>query len=191
MPTPRLRRLASPKDFAEVHRIYTHDEVAPFLGFDPVPLTDFRPVFEDLLATNSFFVALRDGHVRGFYRVNRQKGRSRHVVVLETLAIDPVDEKGSGFAHAMIGEALECMRHGRSPARRADGGGGQSARVGVLSEARVRAGRTATRGVQARESDRLRRRTVRWRVCSRRRAQPPSTGSRRPRRPASRPRASA
>jgi putative acetyltransferase len=30
-------------------------------------------------------------------------------VVLETLAIDPV-EKGSGFAHAMIGEALECMR---------------------------------------------------------------------------------
>jgi len=109
MPTPRLRRLASPKDFAEVHRIYTHDEVAPFLRFDPVPLTDFRPVFEDLLATNSFFVALRDGHVRGFYRVNRQKGRSRHVVVLETLAIDPV-EKGSGFAHAMIGEALECMR---------------------------------------------------------------------------------
>ncbi len=109
MPTPRLRRLAAREDFAEVHRIYTHDEVAPFLGFDPVPLADFRPVFEDLLATNSFFVALRDHQVRGFYRVNRQKGRSRHVVVLETLAIDPV-EKSSGFAHAWIGEALEWMR---------------------------------------------------------------------------------
>ena len=122
MSTQRLRRLAARDDFAAVHRIYTHDEVAPFLGFDPVPLADFQPVFEDLLATHSFFVALRETQVRGFYRVNRQKGRSKHVVVLETLAIDPV-EKGSGFAHAMIGEALEYMRAGRHPARGAHGRG--------------------------------------------------------------------
>src|SRR6186713_757347 len=109
MPTQRFRRLAARDDLAAVHRIYTHDEVAPFLGFDPVPLAEFRPVFEDLLATRSFFVALREDQIRGFYRVNRQKGRSKHVVVLETLAIDPV-EKGSGFAHAMIREALDFMR---------------------------------------------------------------------------------
>jgi putative acetyltransferase len=106
---PRLRRLAHHDDLAAVHRIYTHDEVAPFLGFDPLPLEDFRPVFEDLLATNSFFVAMRDDQVGGFYRVNRQKGRSQHVAILETLAISP-SERGTGFAQAMIGEALECMR---------------------------------------------------------------------------------
>jgi putative acetyltransferase len=86
-----------------------HEEVVPYLGQDPMSVEDFRPEFEGLLATNAFFVALRDEEVRGFYRVNRQKGRSRHVAVLETLAISP-GEKGTGFAHAMIGEALECMR---------------------------------------------------------------------------------
>jgi RimJ/RimL family protein N-acetyltransferase len=105
----RLRRLAHPDDLAAVHRIYTHDDVSPYLGFDPVPLEEFRPVFDGLLATQSFFVAVRHGEVLGFYRVNRQKGRSQHVAILETLAISPA-EKGSGFSHAMIGEALECMR---------------------------------------------------------------------------------
>jgi ribosomal protein S18 acetylase RimI-like enzyme len=47
--------------------------------------------------------------VRGFYRENRQKGRSRHVVTLETLAIAP-SEKGSGFAAAMIEDAIALMR---------------------------------------------------------------------------------
>ncbi len=106
---PRLRRLARPDDLVAVHRIYMHDEVVPYLGQDPMPLDDFRPEFEGLLATHSFFVAVRENEVRGFYRVNRQKGRSRHVAILETLAIDP-SERGTGFAQAMIGEALECMR---------------------------------------------------------------------------------
>jgi putative acetyltransferase len=105
---PRIRRLARPDDLMSVHRIYMHEEVVPFLGQDPMPLEDFRPEFEGLLATNAFFVALRDGELRGFYRVNRQKGRSQHVAVLETLAIAP-SEKGTGFAHTMISEALECM----------------------------------------------------------------------------------
>ena len=105
---PRLRRLARHDDLEVVHGIYMHDEVVPYLGQDPMPLDDFRPVFEGLLATDSFFVALRDEEVRGFYRVNRQKGRSQHVAILETLAISP-SAKGTGFAQAMIAEALECM----------------------------------------------------------------------------------
>ena len=106
---PRIRRLARPDDLAAVHRIYMHDEVVPYLGQDPMPIDGFRPVFEGLLATNSFFVAVRNDDVCGFYRVNRQKGRSQHVAILETLAISP-DDKGTGFALEMISEALECMR---------------------------------------------------------------------------------
>jgi ribosomal protein S18 acetylase RimI-like enzyme len=106
---PRIRRLATRNDLAAVFGIYMHPEVVPYLGIDPVSLEDFEPTFEGLLATASFFVALRDQQVRGFYRVNRQKGRSRHVAVLETLAVSP-DTQGSGFALAMVNEALECMR---------------------------------------------------------------------------------
>lgn len=109
MSNPRLRRLATREDLAAVHAIYMHPEVVPYLGTDPASLEDFEPVFDGLLATGAFFVAPRVGVVLGFYRVNRQKGRSRHVAILETLAISP-SEKGTGFAHAMIGEALGFLR---------------------------------------------------------------------------------
>ena len=109
MQNPPLRRRAIPGDLAAVHAIYTHPEVVPYLGHDPMSLADFAPVFSGLLDSGAFHVVTRDGEVRGFYRENRQKGRSRHVVTLETLAIAP-SEKGSGFAAAMIGEAIELMR---------------------------------------------------------------------------------
>ncbi len=104
-----IRRPAAPDDLGAVHAIYMHAEVVPYLGIDPVPLDGFRPVFDALLATGSFFVAPLDGSVRGFYRVTRHAGRARHAAALETLAIAPA-AKGSGFARAMIEEALDCMR---------------------------------------------------------------------------------
>ena len=109
MPNPQSRRLATPQDLSAVHEIYMHPEVVPYLGIDPVPIGEFEPVFAALVATGTFYVVLRDGVVRGFYRQNRQKGRSRHVVTLETLAIAP-SEKGSGFAATMIEDAIELMR---------------------------------------------------------------------------------
>ena len=104
-----MRRLAAREDLSAVYAIYMDPEVVPYLGIDPVPIEDFEPVFSALVATGNFFVVLRGGEVRGFYRENRQKGRSRHVVTLETLAIAP-SEKGTGFAAAMIEEAIGLMR---------------------------------------------------------------------------------
>lgn len=104
-----MRRLAAPGDLTAVHGIYMHAEVVPYLGIDPVSVDGFRPVFDALLATGSFFVVPRDGVVCGFYRITRHPGRARHAAALETLAIAPA-AKGSGFARAMIEEALDGMR---------------------------------------------------------------------------------
>lgn len=109
MPNPRLRRLATRDDLAAVHSIYMHPEVVPFLGIDPAPLAEFETEFAALLATGGFFVVEKDGHVRGFHRATRYKGRARHVATLQTLAVDP-REKGSGLASAMVNEAIECLR---------------------------------------------------------------------------------
>jgi ribosomal protein S18 acetylase RimI-like enzyme len=109
MPIPTLRRLATPGDIAAVHSIYMHPEVVPYLGIDPVSLDGFEPYFAGLVASGAFFVVPRDGEVRGFYRATRQPGRSRHVVILTTLAIDP-SQKGTGLAFAMIEEAIELVR---------------------------------------------------------------------------------
>lgn len=106
---PRMRRLATTDDLERVHTIYMHEEVVPFLGIDPVPLDGFRPVFAELLASRAFYVVPRDGVVRGFYRATRYPGRARHVATLQTLAVDPA-EKGTGFAFAMVNEAIECLR---------------------------------------------------------------------------------
>jgi len=104
-----LRRLATPQDLAAVYDIYMHADVVPFLGIDPTTLRDFEPVFAGLVATGAFYVVARDDVVRGFYRVNRHPGRSRHVVTLETLAVAP-SERGSGFAAAMVEEAITLLR---------------------------------------------------------------------------------
>jgi ribosomal protein S18 acetylase RimI-like enzyme len=109
MPNPQPRRLATPQDLSAVYDIYMHPEVVPYLGIDPVSIGEFEPVFTALIATGTFYVVPRDGVVRGFYRENRKKGRSHHVVTLETLAIAP-SEKGSGFAAAMIEDAIARMR---------------------------------------------------------------------------------
>jgi ribosomal protein S18 acetylase RimI-like enzyme len=109
MPNPQLRRLATPQDLSAVYDIYMHPDVVPYLGIDPVPIGEFEPVFAALVVTGTFYVVPRDGVVRGFYRENRQKGRSRHVVTLETLAIAP-SAKGSGLAAAMIEDAIALMR---------------------------------------------------------------------------------
>jgi ribosomal protein S18 acetylase RimI-like enzyme len=94
---------------AAVHAIYMHSEVVPYLGIDPVSLEGFEPYYAGLIANGTFYVVPREGGVRGFYRATRQPGRSRHVVILTTLAIGP-SEKGSGLAAAMIDEAIELMR---------------------------------------------------------------------------------
>jgi ribosomal protein S18 acetylase RimI-like enzyme len=109
MSIPSLRRLATPDDLVAVHAIYMHPEVVPYLGIDPAPLEDFRPVFDALLASGAFYVVPRSGGIRGMYRVNRQEGRARHVATLQTLAVAPA-ERGTGIARAMIEEAIECMR---------------------------------------------------------------------------------
>lgn len=108
MPNPLLRRLATAADLAAVHAIYMHPDVVPYLGIDSASLPEFEPVFTDLLA-DGLFVVEKDGKVRGFYRATRYKGRARHVAILQTLAVDPA-ERGSGFAAAMVGEAINCLR---------------------------------------------------------------------------------
>ena len=85
-----------------------HPEVVPYLGIDPATLPEFEPVFADLLA-DGLYVVEADGKVRGFYRATRYQGRARHVATLQTLAVHPT-QKGSGFAAAMVNEALDCLR---------------------------------------------------------------------------------
>jgi RimJ/RimL family protein N-acetyltransferase len=104
-----MLRLANSVDLDTVYEIYMHEEVIPFLGFDPMPKPEFGKLFHTLVASKNFFVVEKDGIVAGFYRVTRYEGRARHVASLGTLAISP-REKGTGFALEMISEAIGRLK---------------------------------------------------------------------------------
>jgi hypothetical protein len=87
--TPALHRLATWTDFDRVYEIYMHPAVIPYLGFDPMSRDDFRLVYQELLASDAFYVVEVEGTVEGFYKTARQEGRSSHVVTLGPLAVAP------------------------------------------------------------------------------------------------------
>lgn len=104
-----MRRLANTHDSESVYSIYMHEEVVPFLGFDPMSKQAFAPVFAALVHSKCFFVAEVGGVVKGFYRVTRHEGRAHHTAYLGTLAVSP-EEKGSGLATRMVAEAIEALK---------------------------------------------------------------------------------
>lgn len=104
-----MRRLAQPADLPQVHAIYAHPRVVPYLTYEPMDLHAFGPIFDELLASGCFWVWPLDGRIAGFYRATRYPGRVSHVVQLGTLAVDP-GLHGRGIGRAMIEDALGHFR---------------------------------------------------------------------------------
>ena len=100
-----MRRLATPQDIEAVFSIYMHEKVVPFLGYDPMPLDEFRPIYRELVESRSFYIYEVDGRVAGFYRATRYPGRVSHVACFGTLAVDP-SLHGKGIAHAMVSDGI-------------------------------------------------------------------------------------
>ena len=124
--------------------LHTHDEVTPFLGFDPVPLANFQPLFE----------------FAGHALVSRSPARDPSPRLIKREPLEGPIETRRGArdagrstpskwvpdsAHAMIGEALE---HVRTDSRCAPWSTWVEARrdpraFAFYPEAWVRAGRTS------------------------------------------------
>jgi RimJ/RimL family protein N-acetyltransferase len=100
-----MRRLATINDLEEVFAIYMHETVVPYLSYDPMPLDDFRTIYESLVKRGTFFVYEMDGQVAGFYEASRYYGRAQHVAYLGSLAVRP-DVHGSGVAEEMMNDAI-------------------------------------------------------------------------------------
>lgn len=104
---PSTRRLAEERDLRAIFAIYMHKSVVPFLGFDPMPLEGFRPVYQDLLRDQNFFIYEVQDRLGGFYKAWRHPGRSHHVACIGCLAVNPALQ-GRGIARAMM---LDAMAH--------------------------------------------------------------------------------
>jgi ribosomal protein S18 acetylase RimI-like enzyme len=103
-----MLRLAQPADLDAVYSIYMHPDVIPYLGYDPMPLAEFGPIFQELVDCRSFYIFERDGAVAGFCRTTRQPGRASHVVYLGTLAVSP-RWRGSGLARELMEQIIAML----------------------------------------------------------------------------------
>ncbi len=104
-----MRRLAQASDLEAVYPIYSHPQVVPYLTYEPMDLAAFRPIFDELVRSRSFWVWEHGGAVSGFYKGTRYPGRVSHVLQLGTLAVDPALH-GQGVGRAMIDDALRHFR---------------------------------------------------------------------------------
>lgn len=104
-----MLRLATLADRDAVYSIYMHPAVIPFLGYDPMSLEDFAPVFQELVDCRSFYLLERDGDIAGFCRTTRHAGRASHVATLGTLAVSP-RWHGSGVARELLEQIIAMLK---------------------------------------------------------------------------------
>src|SRR5262245_21123317 len=104
-----IHRLATANDFDAVYDIYMHPDVVPYLGVDPMPRPEFRPVFDALVASGGFFVVEADGRIQSFYRIIRYEARAAHGAYLGTFAVAP-SMRGTGFARLVVEHAIASLR---------------------------------------------------------------------------------
>ncbi|KQV78370.1 GNAT family N-acetyltransferase [Rhizobacter sp. Root1221] len=104
-----MRRLAELSDLDPIFAIYMDAAVIPFLGFDPMPIEAFQPVFRELVESRCFYAYEVSGELAGFYKASRHPGRASHVAYLGSLAVAPKFQ-GLGVARAMVTEAIEELR---------------------------------------------------------------------------------
>lgn len=104
-----MLRPSTPADLDAVYSIYMHPDVVPFLGYDPMSLQNFRPVFQELVDCGSFYVFEHDGDVAGFCRATRQPGRASHVAYLGTFAVSP-RWRGTGVARKIMEQMTTLLQ---------------------------------------------------------------------------------
>ena len=104
-----MRRLATIKDIEQVFEIYMHESVVPYLTYEPMPLDDFRPIYDEMLQRGNFFVYEVNGQIAGMYGAWRHIARAAHVAYLGTLAVRP-DLQGTGIAKEMVEDAIAKLR---------------------------------------------------------------------------------
>ena len=103
-----MHRLAIQSDLERVFSIYMAPNVVRYLGYEPMPLDSFGSIYQELIASKSFYVYQIDEVIAGFYKASQHPGRASHVGYLGSLAVAP-EFQGHGVAERMVRGAMEVL----------------------------------------------------------------------------------
>jgi len=103
-----IRRM-SQQDFEFIYELYMHPEVNKYLLYEPMPETEFTPIFADLLQKQIIYIFENTGSAAGMFKLVPYTYRASHVAYLGGLAIHP-SRSGKGLGSLMIKEILDYAK---------------------------------------------------------------------------------
>ncbi len=103
-------RPATQGDFADLHAIFTHQSVSPYLGFEPCDAEAFQPIFAEQMAEGHLVVREgADGRVESVVKIIPNGRRRRHVVYLGSLAVH-WEARGRGVGRAFLRDLMTLLQ---------------------------------------------------------------------------------
>ncbi|MBV9988414.1 MAG: GNAT family N-acetyltransferase [Chitinophagaceae bacterium] len=102
-------RPATEQDITALHALYMETSTNPFLAYDIMDETSFRPIYRELLHTGSLVVAEAEGRICGSYHLVVKKYRQSGTVYLSTFAVVP-QARGKGYARQILQHIIAQLR---------------------------------------------------------------------------------
>lgn len=102
-------RAANNADFDYIFSLYMHPQLNPYLLYEPMDQTSFRPIFEQLLADQQLYLYYVNEEKVGMFKLIRLQHRTSHIAYLGGVAIAP-EFTGKGLGTSMINAIIEMAR---------------------------------------------------------------------------------
>ncbi len=104
-----MNRLAEDSDFDFIYGLYMHPVINPWLLYEMMDESEFRPIFDELVAKKCLFVYHSGAEKIGMFKLVPQKYRNSHIIYLGGIGIHP-DHWGRGFGSAMLKEVVDMVK---------------------------------------------------------------------------------
>jgi putative acetyltransferase len=102
-------RNATAQDFDFIFGLYMHPEINPYLLYEPMEKIEFRPIFDDLLASGVLYIFSVNGLDSGMFKLIQLQHRTSHIAYLGGVAI-ATEMAGKKLGTTMFEEILAFAR---------------------------------------------------------------------------------
>lgn len=104
-----MLRQATIEDLEFVHALYMHETINPYIAYDPMPVAEFEPVYQDLLEQAEFLIYEENGASVGTAQIRWGTHRFVHSAHLGGIAISP-ELQNRGLGTRLLEQLLMILR---------------------------------------------------------------------------------
>jgi RimJ/RimL family protein N-acetyltransferase len=104
-----MNRLAGASDFGFIYHLYMHPAINPWLLYELMDESAFRPIFNEMVEKKCLFVYENDETRIGMFKLVPQKFRNSHIIYMGGIGIHP-DHWGKGYGSMMLNEIISITK---------------------------------------------------------------------------------